>query len=49
MFAQRFPALAVLADSLNCKYELLEAIQNDNAQLRAILTGKPSDVTTNDD
>ncbi|MEC8540344.1 MAG: hypothetical protein VXY53_00705 [Candidatus Thermoplasmatota archaeon] len=42
-------ALAVLAESLSCKYELLEAIQNDNEDLRRILTGKPSDVITNDD
>ena len=42
-------ALAVLAESLDCKYELLEAIQHDNGKLREILTGKPSDVTTNDD
>lgn len=42
-------ALAVLAESLECKYELLEAIQYDNKKLRDILTGKPSDVTTNDD
>ncbi len=42
-------ALAVLAESLCCKYELLEAIQNDNEKLRTIPTGKPSDVITNDD
>ena len=42
-------ALAVLAESLACKYELLDAIQTDNEQLRSILTGKPSDVITNDD
>ena len=42
-------ALAVLAESLSCKYDLLEAIQNDNENLRGILTGKPSDVVTNDD
>ena len=42
-------ALAVLAESLSCNYELLTAIQNDNEKLRAILTGKPSDVITNDD
>ena len=42
-------ALAVLAESLSCKYELLTAIQNDNEKLRSILTGKPSDVITNDD
>ena len=42
-------ALAVLAESLSCKYELLEAIQKDNEKLRTIYTGKPSDVVTNDD
>ena len=42
-------ALAVLAESLACKYELLDALQTDNEQLRGILTGKPSDVITNDD
>ena len=42
-------ALGVLADSMDCKYELLDAIQRDNAKLRGVLTGKPSDVVTNDD
>ena len=42
-------ALAVLAETLSCKYELLDAIQVDNTKLRSILTGKPSDVVTNDD
>ena len=42
-------ALAVLAEQLGCKYELLEAIQKDNSTLRNILTGKPSDVITLDD
>lgn len=42
-------ALAVLAEALSCKYELLSAIQHDNLELRNILTGKPSDVVTNDD
>ncbi len=42
-------ALAVLAESLSCKYELLQAIQDDNKKLRDILTGKPSDVVTKDD
>ncbi len=42
-------ALKVLADNLGVKYRLLEAIQEDNANLRSILTGKPSDVDTNDD
>jgi UDPglucose 6-dehydrogenase len=42
-------ALGVLAERLGVKYELLEAIQKDNANLRNLLTGKPSDVVTNDD
>ena len=42
-------ALAVLAESLSCKYNLLQAIQDDNKHLRNILTGKPSDVITQDD
>ncbi len=42
-------ALGVLAESLGCKYELLEAIQKDNYGLRKILTGKSSDVDTLDD
>ena len=31
------------------KMMILDAIQEDNARLRSILTGKPSDVETNDD
>lgn len=42
-------ALGVLAEELGVKYALMDAIQKDNAQLRSILTGKPSDVVTNDD
>tara|TARA_B110000444_G_scaffold261503_1_gene314330 strand:+ start:13830 stop:14654 length:825 start_codon:yes stop_codon:yes gene_type:complete len=42
-------ALGVLAEELGVKYALMDAIQHDNAQLRGILTGKPSDVVTNDD
>ena len=42
-------ALGVLAERLGVKYELLDAMQTDNAALRTILTGKPSDVVTNDD
>ena len=42
-------ALGVLAENLGCKYEILDAIQSDNEKLRKILTGKPSDVITNDD
>ena len=42
-------ALAVLANELGVKYDWMEAIQRDNARLRGILTGKPSDVKTADD
>ena len=42
-------ALGVLAEKLNCKYELLDAIQKDNSKLRQILTGKDSNVITKDD
>ena len=42
-------ALKVLADELGVKYELIEVLQSDNAQLRDILTGKTSDVETQDD
>ncbi len=42
-------ALGVLAESLDCKYEFMDAIQSDNSKLREMLTGKPSDVVTNDD
>jgi nucleotide sugar dehydrogenase len=42
-------ALGVLAKDLGIGYNLLDAIQEDNARLRGILTGKPSDVETNDD
>lgn len=42
-------ALGVLAESLDCKYEFMDAIQIDNSKLRNVLTGKPSDVLTNDD
>ena len=42
-------ALRVLAGNLDVKYDWMEAIQTDNARLRSILTGKPSDVETNDD
>ena len=42
-------ALGVLAEELGCKYELLDAMQQDNERLRKILTGKASDVVTNDD
>ena len=42
-------ALKELAQSLDVKYSLLEAIQIDNQRLRNIATGKPSDVVTEDD
>jgi UDP-glucose 6-dehydrogenase len=42
-------ALRELARSLGVDYDLLDALQNDNAALRNVLTGKPSDVTTEDD
>lgn len=42
-------ALRVLAEELGVKYDWMEAIQSDNYRLRNILTGKPSDVETNDD
>jgi UDPglucose 6-dehydrogenase len=42
-------ALGVLADELGVKYALMDAIQSDNAVLREMLTGKPSDVITNYD
>lgn len=42
-------ALGVLADSLGVKYSIMDAMQQDNNRLREVLTGKPSDVVTNDD
>ena len=42
-------ALEALAKDLGVNYALLEAMQRDNAALRSIPTGKPSDVTTHDD
>jgi len=42
-------ALRVLSEELDVKYDIFDAIQSDNARLRGILTGKPSDVETNDD
>jgi len=42
-------ALKELAQSLDVKYSLLDAIQSDNQRLRDIATGKPSDVVTEDD
>ena len=42
-------ALRVLAEELGCNYDLFDALQSDNARLRGTLTGKPSDVETQDD
>ncbi len=42
-------ALGVLAEQLGVKYEWMDAMQEDNERLRRILTGKSSDVVTNDD
>ena len=42
-------ALAVLAERLGVKYDFIDAIQSDNDKLRGVLTGKQSDVSTNDD
>ena len=42
-------ALRELARELNVDYDILDAIQSDNAALRNIPTGKPSDVITEDD
>jgi len=39
----------VLADELGVKYAIMDAMQEDNDVLRGMLTGKPSDVVTNDD
>ena len=42
-------ALRELARSLGVDYDILDAIQSDNAALRNITTGKSSDVATEDD
>ena len=42
-------ALRVLAKELGVSYDLLDALQSDNARLRSVLTGKKSDVDTLDD
>tara|TARA_Y100001954_G_C15666114_1_gene530266 strand:+ start:155 stop:976 length:822 start_codon:yes stop_codon:yes gene_type:complete len=42
-------ALRNFASDLGVNYNLLDAIQNDNALLRQIPTGEPSDVETEDD
>lgn len=42
-------ALRELARGLNVDYDILDAMQSDNAALRTIATGRPSDVITEDD
>ena len=42
-------ALKVLAEKLGVKYAWMDAIQRDNAALRGVLTGRESDVETQDD
>jgi len=42
-------ALKVLAEQLNVKYDFLDAILSDNEKLRQIKTGKPSEISSNDD
>ena len=42
-------ALRELARSNGVDYDILDAIQSDNAALRKISTGKSSDVVTEDD
>ena len=42
-------ALRFLAESLGVKYNLMDALIEDNRKLRGILTGMPSDVSTMDD
>lgn len=42
-------ALGSLAETLGVKYDFMDALQHDNQRLREIVTGKPSDVVTNDD
>ncbi len=42
-------ALGVLAAELGVKYAFMDAMQTDNEALREMLTGKPSDVVSNDD
>lgn len=42
-------ALSSLAEELGVKYDLMDALQQDNARLRNLLTGKDSDVDTMDD
>ena len=42
-------ALLVLARNLGVDYQFLESIQTDNSKLRELLTGLPSDVSSQDD
>jgi len=42
-------ALRVLAKELGVNYDIFDALQSDNARLRGTLTGKESDVETQDD
>ena len=42
-------ALLQLSKDLDVEYSLLQSIQDDNDKLRKIVTGKPSDVETEDD
>ena len=42
-------ALAVLAEELGVKYQIMDALREDNFRLRNILTGKSSDIATLDD
>ena len=42
-------ALRELARNLGVDYEILDAMQSDNAALRNKVTGKASDVVTEDD
>ena len=42
-------ALRVLAKELGVNYDIFDALQSDNARLRGVLTGKESDVETQDD
>ena len=40
---------AIIVAGLGVDYDILDAIQSDNAALRNITTGKSSDVATEDD
>ena len=49
MLTKRYLGLTELARGLNVDYDILDAMQSDNAALRSIPTGRPSDVITEDD